>query len=249
MNVDTIVYGYVQGAGLLADVAWLDADEPLPVVISIHGGRWYYGTRRDTGAINVRQWAGFGFFAMSIDYRLTTCTPAPACYQDMLCSIRWVHANAERYNLDRNRIFLMGMSCGGHMASLAATLGDGKWPRTGGWEDYPTEFRAAICISGAYDLIKLDWGAGWAPPGEPFPTAREYASPIHHVGPDNRPQLLLHSDDDPSIPIEQVLRMDVALREARAPYKFVRYRDQGHIFITEECIRQSRDYIAGFEDN
>ena len=133
------------------------------------------------------------------------------------------------------------------MASLAATLGDGKWPRTGGWEDYPTEFRAAICISGAYDLVKLDWGAGWAPPGEPFPTAREYASPIHHVGPDNRPQLLLHSDDDPSIPIEQVLRMDAALREAHAPCKFVRYRDQGHIFITDECIRQSRDYIAGFD--
>ena len=37
MNVDTIVYGYVQGASLAADVAWLDTAEPLPVVISVHG--------------------------------------------------------------------------------------------------------------------------------------------------------------------------------------------------------------------
>ena len=29
----------------------------LPLVLSVHGGRWYYGTRRDTGAIDVRQWA------------------------------------------------------------------------------------------------------------------------------------------------------------------------------------------------
>ena len=68
------------------------------------------------------------------------------------------------------------------------------------------------------------------------------------MAPDNRPQLLLHSDDDPSIPIEQVLRMDAALREAGAPYKFVRYPDQGHIFITEECIKQSRAFIASFDD-
>ena len=61
MNFETIVYGYVQGASLLADAAWPESDGPLPVVISVHGGRWYYGTRRDTGAINVREWAGFGF--------------------------------------------------------------------------------------------------------------------------------------------------------------------------------------------
>jgi pimeloyl-ACP methyl ester carboxylesterase len=53
--------------------------------------------------------------------------------------------------------------------------------------------------------------AGWVPPGEPFPDAREYASPIRYVAPDNIPQLILHSDDDPSIPIEQVLRMVAAL--------------------------------------
>lgn len=243
MDIETIVYGQVQGAGLLADIARPKINGPAPVIMSIHGGRWYYGTRRDTGSIDVRQWADLGFFAMSIDYRLVTCTPAPAPYQDMLCAIRWVHAHARKYNLDRNRIFLLGMSCGGHMASLAATLGDGKWDKTGGWDEYPTTFRAAICASGAYDLVKLDWGAGWAPPGEPFPDAREYASPIRYVARDNRPQLIFHSDDDPSIPIEQVLRMVAALKAAEAPHKFLHYKDRGHMFITDELIRESLAYI------
>ena len=175
-EMDTIVYGNVHGAALLADIARPTGGAGLPVVLSIHGGRWYFGTRKDTGAIDVRQWAGFGFFAMSIDYRLVTCTPAPAPYQDVLCAIRWVHANAQKYGLDRNRIFLLGMSAGGHMASLAATLGEGKFPKAGGWDEYPSTFRAAICVSGTYDLVSLDWGAGWAPPGEPFPDAREYGS-------------------------------------------------------------------------
>ena len=242
--METIVYGNVAGAALLADIARPDGGAGLPVVLSIHGGRWYFGTRKDTGAIDVRQWAGFGFFAMSIDYRLVTCTPAPAPYQDVLCAIRWVHANARKYRLDRDRIFLLGMSAGGHMASLAATLGGGRFPRTGGWDEYPSTFRAAICVSGCYDLVSLDWGAGWAPPGEPFPDAREYASPLRHVAPGNAPQLIFHSDDDPSIPIEQVLRMTAALEAAGAPYEFLRYTDRGHMFITDEVIERSRRFIA-----
>lgn len=242
--METIVYGSVHGAALLADIARPEAGENLPVALSIHGGRWYFGTRRDTGAIDVRQWAGFGFFAMSIDYRLVTCSPAPAAYQDVLCAIRWVHANAGRYGLDRERIYLIGMSSGGHLASLAATLGEGRFPRTGGWDEYPATFRAAVSVSGAYDIVSLDWGAGWAPPGEPFPDAREYASPIRHVAPGNAPQFILHSDDDPSIPIEQVLRMAGALEAAGAPFRFRRYSDRGHMFITDEVIEEARNFIA-----
>ena len=136
------------------------------------------------------------------------------------------------------------MSSGGHLASLAATLGEGRFPRTGGWDEYPATFRAAVCVSGAYDIVSLDWGAGWAPPGEPFPDAREYASPIRHAASGNAPQLILHSDDDPSIPIEQVLRMTGALEAAGAPYRFRRYADRGHMFITDEVIAEARDFIA-----
>ena len=66
--METIVYGNVQGAALLADIAAPEKSGALPVIISVHGGRWYYGTRRDTGSIDVEQWAKLGFFAMSIDY-------------------------------------------------------------------------------------------------------------------------------------------------------------------------------------
>src|ERR1700733_8266706 len=177
LETETVVYGYVDGASLLADIARPKSKAKLPLVLSVHGGRWYYGTRRDTGAIDVPQWAGFGFVAMSIDYRLVTCTPAPACYQDMLCAIRWAHANAEAYGIDAARIFLLGMSAGGHRVSLAATLGEGKVPKSGG----PMDFRAAICLSGCYDLSKLDRDAEWVPAGGTFPQAREDACPLRHV--------------------------------------------------------------------
>src|SRR5262245_38957322 len=94
-----VVYGRVHGAALLADIAYPEGPGPFPVILSVHGGRWVASSKTDPGegAIDVKQWAGFGFFAMSIDYRLVGCTPPPACYQDLLCAIRWVHAQAKVY--------------------------------------------------------------------------------------------------------------------------------------------------------
>jgi acetyl esterase/lipase len=178
---DDFVYGQVHGAGLLADVAYPESQTKLPAIISVHGGRWKGGHKRDNSTIKVDQWAEFGYFAMSIDYRLVGCTPAPACYQDMQCALRYVHAHADELNVDVQRIFLIGQSAGGHLVTLAATLGDGPWPRTGGWEKASNDFRAAISVAACYDLPTLSWGNIWAPSGVEAEAARAEASPVKHV--------------------------------------------------------------------
>src|SRR6185369_16616571 len=190
--VEDLVYGRVHGAGLLADVAYPESKQPLPAILSVHGGRWRGGHRRDSSAINVKQWAGFGFFAMSIDYRLVGCTPAPACYQDMQCAIRYLHANAAKHNIDPKCIFLIGQSAGGHMVSLAATMGDGPFARTGGWDRASNDVRAVISVAANYELTTLSWGNIWTPPGEDPVKARKLASPVNHVTKDTRPHLVLH---------------------------------------------------------
>ena len=240
---ENIVYGQVHGAGLLADVAFPESKEPLPAILSVHGGRWRGGHKKDTSTINVEQWAGFGFFAMSIDYRLVGCTPAPACYQDLQCAIRYLHANAKELDIDTDRIFLMGQSAGGHMVSLAATLGDGPFPRTGGWEKASNDFRAAISLAANYELNTLSWGNIWTPAtGDPI-EARKLASPVNHVGKETKPLLILHSDNDRSVPIENALLMVEALKKAGARPTFHRYPTAGHMQVTDEVIERAREFI------
>jgi len=240
---EDVVYGRVQGAGLLADIAYPEGKGPFPVILSVHGGRWFRESKSTHSAIKVRQWAGLGFFAMSIDYRLVGCTPAPACYQDVLCAIRWVHAHAGQYPIDTGRIFLLGQSAGGHLVSLAATLGEGPFKRTGGWEDQPHDFRGVISVAAPYDLNQLGWGNGWTPPGQEPLAARQLASPIQHVSGKTRPILLIHSDDDQSVPIQQALAMVGVLEKARVRHRFVHYKDKGHISITEDVIREARAFV------
>ena len=52
---EDVVYGRVRGAGLLADVAFPESMELLPAIISVHGGRWVGGHKRDASTIKVEQ--------------------------------------------------------------------------------------------------------------------------------------------------------------------------------------------------
>ena len=238
-----LVYGNVNGAALLADIAWPKSGHSFPAILSVHGGRWIRGTKHDNGAIDVKQWAEMGFFAMAIDYRLVTCTPAPACYQDMFCAIRWINSNAEKYGINKNNIFLIGQSAGAHMVSLAATLGKGNFSNTGGLEDASDNFRASISVSGAYDLVSLDWGSGWCPLGQDWYSARKYASPLTHVLSTSKPILLFHSDDDTSIPIQQAVDMLAELEAKNAKYEYFNYTDRGHLGLTDDVIQKSLNFI------
>lgn len=240
---EDVLYGRVLGAGLLADIGVPPGDGPFPAILSVHGGRWAAGSKTDASTIKVGQWAEMGFFAMSIDYRLNSCTPAPACYQDMLCALRWVHAHAEQYHIDRQRIFLIGQSAGGHLVSLAATLGDGPYKKTGGWEDQPSDFCAAISVAAPYELVSLDWGVNWTPTGVDPEAARSEASPMRHVSAQNKPLLIIHSDDDRSVPVQQAIDMVAALKEAKATVEFRHYTDKGHMGITDLVIQESRAFI------
>ena len=158
-----VIYGRVEGAALLANIAYPDGPSLKPAIISVHGGRWRAGNRADASSIKVTQWAEFGYFAMSIDYRLVGGSPAPAPYLDMLCAIRWLHAHAEEYRIDPERVYLIGQSAGGQMVSLFATAGEAGFPRVGGWEKARTDVKAVISVAATYELNSLSWGNLWTP--------------------------------------------------------------------------------------
>jgi acetyl esterase/lipase len=242
-----VVYGRHQGSGLLADIAYPVGGEDLPVIMYVHGGRWRGGERQNEQGLQVADWAGRGFFAMTISYRLVEASPAPLAYQDMQTAIRWVHANAEQYGIDHDRIYLIGNSAGGHMVALAATLGEGPYPRIGGWENARSDVRAVISAAGAYELNTLSWGNLWTPiTGDPL-EARDLASPIRHIGPATKPILVVHSDDDRSVPIQQAVDFAAALERAGVHHRFVHLTDAGHMSVTPQVIEETLRFISEVE--
>jgi acetyl esterase/lipase len=242
-----VIYGRVEGSALLANIAYPDGPSLKPAIISVHGGRWRAGNRADASSIKVAQWAEFGYFAMSIDYRLVGGSPAPAPQLDLLCAIRWLHAHAEEYRIDPERVYLIGQSAGGQMVSLVAAAGEAGFPRVGGYEKARTDVRAVISVAATYELNSLSWGNLWTPIDGKVEDARRHASPITHVKPGMKPLLVIHSDDDKSVPVQQANDMVEKLKAAGVPHRYVHYTDKGHMGITEDVIREARAFIAEIE--
>jgi dipeptidyl aminopeptidase/acylaminoacyl peptidase len=58
-----------------------------------------------------------------------------------------------------------------------------------------------------------------------------------------KPILMIHSDDDKSVPVQQALDMVKALEMAKVRHRFVHYKDKGHISMTEDVIKEARAFI------
>ena len=247
---EDVIYCRIDGAALLADVGYPSSRQARPAMLYIHGGRWRAGSKDDVErGLDVREWAQQGYFAMTIDFRLVTSTPAPAALQDLMCAIRWLHSHADQYGVDPDRIYLSGWSSGGHQVALAATAGADIYPPAGQWQDARSDIRAVMSISGPYELNTLSWGNLWTPlEGDPE-EARRVASPMHQISGDTRPILIVHSDDDGSVPVQQAIDMARALEQARVPHRFVHYTDRGHVALTPEVVQEMRSFITEVERN
>lgn len=242
-----VIYGRVQGSALLADLTYTETERLKPAIVYVFGGRWRAGSRLDNNGNweRLARWAEAGYFTMTVDHRLVEGSPAPAPYQDALCAIRWLHAHAAEYSVDEDQIYIIGNSSGGHIAALTAILGDHKaYPRTGGWDNTRSDVRAGISVAAPYDLNTLSWGNLWTPLSGDIQAARRQASPMFQISATSKPLLVIHSDDDRSVPIQQALDMVKALEAAKIRHKFVHYNDRGHMGLTDEVLQEARAFIA-----
>jgi acetyl esterase len=94
------------------------AKSPAPALIFYHGGGWVI-CDLDSHDVVCRQMADqAGFMVFSIDYRLAPEHKFPAAAIDCIAATRWVVANAAKFNIDTNRIFVGGDSAGGNLAAV-----------------------------------------------------------------------------------------------------------------------------------
>ena len=93
----------------------------LPTIISIHGGGWFYGSKKLYSHYCMRL-AQRGFAVVNFDYRLAPEHKYPAPLEDTCQVLRWLCANAREYRVDLNNVFMVGDSAGGQIAFQILTM-------------------------------------------------------------------------------------------------------------------------------
>ncbi len=95
---------------------------PFPLVIMVHGGGFMFGDKADGGGLTgVDQLLAAGYAVASINYRLSGEAQYPAQIFDAKAAVRFLRANAAKYNLDAEKFGAWGASAGGNLVSLLGT--------------------------------------------------------------------------------------------------------------------------------
>ncbi len=192
---------------------------PTPVVINIFGGGWNHGNKEKQ-----RGFSNFfkaGCAVANIEYRLVDVAPAPAVIEDVRSALIFLIKHAATYNIDPDRIIMMGGSAGGHLAMMGAYLGnDHRFDA--GYDGVPEIKIAAVLDKyGIADMV--DFSVGEKPYGSAVRWVadkiedREFIasiSPISYVDSDTPPTFIVHGDADPIVPYAQSVLLHKALTEA-----------------------------------
>lgn len=134
-----------------------EGEGPYPVVIDIFGGGWYFGNKSSHKLEPALALLRRGFAVVSINYSLSHQEKFPVTLQEVKASIRYVRKHAAEYELDADKIALLGESAGAHLASVAATSAangsmiDPEWPN----QDVSDEVQAVIAVYCPADLAAM----------------------------------------------------------------------------------------------
>jgi len=221
------------------------SDELRPAIVFVHGGGWRGGDKRKDNFLSpTLEFAAKGYVCITVNYRLTNEAPMPACIEDVKCSVRWLRAHAEEYNVDPDRISAYGNSAGAHLVAIlglcplsAGLEGDGPW------QEYSSMVQAVVCSATPTNFPfsreakeKTDSARKrsfrsnlFAGPEETLQLRMRQASPLTYVTSKAPPFLIIHGTADKTVPVSQSDELVKALREAGAKdVTYMRVEGAGH---------------------
>lgn len=195
-----------------------------PAVLAIHGGAWKGGDKA-WGEQFAAELCPFGYVVFSINYRLSSRPNGtwPAQIEDVQKALKYIRANARRFRIDPARIASLGMSAGGHLATMVALRDDPAGPEG--------RVHVAINLDGEHDMtmppaaVMADFESiltkvlGHAPPW----SAAELRdiSTVTFARPDVA-VLTVHGAGDDNVYVSQGERIHAVLQANGAETEFIR---------------------------
>ena len=198
--------------------------EPWPVIVNVPGA--FSG---DKDAIVMGFLANLGFAYISIDYTVPNATNhMPLMIHDVKDSIRWIKAHATEYDLNPDRIGVIGWSAGGYVSQFLNTT-DGNPTFNGDYvgitgveANFSAKINALVSLAGISNYLDFAinktiseedqiniMGCLYSICSETYTSL----SPIEYVSSDSPPTMFIHAEDDGMVLLSQSENMHDAMLE------------------------------------
>ncbi len=221
------------------------AEGTLPAIVICPGGGYEHLSTREGEPI-AKKFNSLGFHTFVLNYHV-----APFEYPTALCelasAVRKVRENAKEWNVDPERIAVMGFSAGGHLAASLCTGFKKEW-LLGAIDCTPEEIEPNACVLGYPVITSGEFGhqgsfenlLGMHTDAD---KAKKYKLDLlelvtldRHVTEDVPPTFLWHTYEDASVPVENSLLYLAALANAGvlAEFHMFPFGSHGMALATEE---------------
>ena len=228
---------------------------PFPVVVAIYGSAWFSNNaKQNVFRENLgRRLMDAGYAVVSINHRSSRDAHFPAQIQDVKAAIRYIRANAGKYQLDTSFIGITGWSSGGHLSALTGVT-NGIRKHTIGNETADIEgsvgphthmnsrVDAVVDWFGPVDFLIMDsCGSSFSHNGPYSPESSLMGAPIqeiknkvaltdpvHYIHPGTPPFLIFHGDQDLQVPACQSQKLHEHLKLKKIQSELILIPRGGH---------------------
>ena len=219
-------------------------DTPVPLVVCVHGGGW---------RVNRRVWfepfaqylASKGLAAVTIDYRMLPAVNIIDCVYDTKAALRWIRANANKYNIDPERIGAIGASAGAHLVALLGTTADvPEIEGTGGNSEQSSAVQAVVGI--ATPSFRISDDMSWLKHRGMSEDDVKLISPYENISAKSAPLFLIHGTADQTVPPENSQELYDKYKEVGVHVELTWIPDEGHGFYegTDIAIAMASDFFT-----
>ena len=203
-------------------------DRRRPAVVILPGGGYIHTSEREATPVAV-EFLSCGAAAFVLHYSI-----APDRYPISLCqvyaAIRQIRENADEWNVDHNRITVVGFSAGGHLAASSGVLWSSEVARKHGFDSESHKPNGMIlCYPVITSGERAEKGSFGNLLGEnPDPDVLEYLSLEKRVSSDTPKAFIWHTYDDVCVHVANSMLFANALIENNVPVELHVYPHGDH---------------------
>ncbi len=236
-------------------------------VIVCPGGSYYWHDTKNEGdsvalwlqsqgiSAFVLHYRAAGYFAYIYKHRAVfRGRQHPDMITDAQRALQWVRTRAEEYNIDPDKVGMLGFSAGGHLVLSAACFHGHDFLKDAGI-DHETDLRPAF-VGAIYPVVTMM---------EPYvhkrsrrgllseryqhdPVLCDSLSIERHIPADCPPVFLVNCVDDKEVDYRNAVVLDSALVAAHVNHRYIQYQKGGHSFGASEHrgSKESREWKTAF---
>ena len=229
-----------------------DDDRRYPVIFWFAGGGWM-DTDHNVHLPDLVDLAHAGYIVVGVEYRDSNKVQFPGQLEDAKAAVRYLRANADRFQADPNRFVAMGESAGGHLASMLGVTNGRQEFDQGDHLDVSSDVQAAVPFYGVVDPLSAKQGSDFvyrnllgAEP-EAAPDLDQAANPLTYIDRRTVPFLIFHGTDDKVVPVQDSERLYEQLIASQVPADLYILKGAEHMdvkFLQPQVLKIIEDFLT-----